>query len=120
MQLTNETIITAYLASESLKPGTPIFVNDDGDIAFKEDGEVEFTPDGCSMLCTAEPNKFPLRNVTVIEKDGVFRIAGYGNTFESRLDALLFAINHLGIYIDDLEDFARHIIHNVKHSTFTA
>ena len=120
MQLSNETIITAYLASESLKPGTPIFLDDDGDISFKEDGEVEFTPDGYSMLCTAEPNKFPLRNVTVIEKDGVFSIAGYGNTFESRLDALLFAVNHLGIYIDDLEDFARHVIHNIKHNTFLA
>jgi hypothetical protein len=120
MRLANETIITAFLASESLKPGTPIFLDNDGDIAFKEDGDVEFTPDGFSMLCTAEPNKFPLRNVTVIEKDGVYSIAGYGNTFESRLDALLFAVNHLGIYIDDLDDFARHITHNIKHSSFVA
>lgn len=120
MQLTNETLITAYLANESLKPGTPIFLDDDGDITFKEDGEIDFTPYGFSMLCAAEPNRFPLRNVTVIEKDGVFSIAGYGNTFESRLDALLFAVNNLGIYIDDLADFAEHVTHNIKHSAFVA
>jgi len=120
MCLAHETIITAYLAAESLPPGTEIFLDADGDIAYKEDQQIDYPPPGFTMLCVAEPGRFPLRNITISEEQDTWRVAGYGNDFQTKLDALVFAVHHIGIYVDDLEPFTRHLLSNAKHNTFEA
>ena len=113
-------ILTAYVAFESLPQGTPLYLDDDGDIAYPSEPDAEIPP-YFTNIGIAQPGCFALPNITLTESpEGEWRVAGYGNGFESRKDAVVFALNTLGANLEDLEPFIEHITRNIEHNAFLA
>jgi hypothetical protein len=120
MTLKEESLLAAYAAAESLPDGTDIYLDPDGDIAYNSDPDVTPTSD-YQYLCTAQPGTFPMRNATFMQDDeGQWCVSGYSNRFETRSDAMEFALNHVGLYQDDFNAFIDQVVHNVQHSAFEA
>jgi len=120
IQINMDTLLMAYVAAESLPAGTPLYLDDDGDIAYPSEPGSEIPPH-FTTIGIAEPGRFPLSNITITEApDGEWRVAGYSNGFESRKDAIVFALNTLGANLEDLEPFIDHTANTIEHNAFIA
>ena len=122
MNITANQLLQAYVATQSLPQGTPIFLDGDGDIAFAKEPEFpEHVPDDCLYLCTADHDAHPMPHFRIYQStEGMWRVAGYGNEFEERGGAVQFALSTCGVDGDVFEDFTEHVVNSIQQAFMVA
>ena len=121
MIINQEQIIATYIAAECEKEGTPLFLDEDGDIALARGGQHPMNlPDHVVFLCNASPGTFQMPHFNVYKKDDEWKVAGYGNAFNEKKEALVFALQQLGADGEVLDDFIEHLRDSIEHSVMVA
>ena len=123
VHLTQRDVLLAYAAAQSLPDGTPIFLDGDGDIAYPTTTEFpEELPHDCIYLCMADSGAFamPHYNIYWDQHTDKWRVSGYGNAYDTRGEAVEFALNTCGADGEVLEDFAEHILRSARFAYLEA
>ena len=117
-----EQLIASYVAFDCLVTNTPVFIDKDGDVAYLTEGEEwETPPAGYTFIGLACPGNFPSSTFTLFQdEDGTWRVSGYGNGFTSRCEALEFAINKLGMDMEDLENVKSYVAEHLNQEVMVA
>ena len=121
IKLSMDVILNAYVAAECLPKGTPIYLDDEGDVAYPDSPGATNAPPEYLYLCEAHPDRFPPSNFTVFaDEDNQWRVSGYGNSFESKPQAMEFAMNTVGLEMEDIDEFIEYLRENISNGTFAA
>ena len=108
-----DSILAAFHANQTLEPNTPMYIDRDGDLAVPTE-EGASPPKGFIYVGETKPDKFEPSNYTVFQcEEGKWRVSGYGNEFEDKDEAVSFAMNYCGVYMEDLEPFIDYLAETI-------